>query len=109
MGDGGKQLSLGIDDRATRASAGAPVLTVGHSTRPIEAFVGLLRAHGVTLLADVRSTPYSRRHPQFGRERLARSLADAGIGYAHLPALGGKRAAVAASTNLAIRDPGFRA
>lgn len=102
------QLNLAIDAPPSRG-AGAPVLTIGHSTRPIEAFVALLRAHGVTTLADVRSMPWSRRHPQFGRDRLAHSLAEAGIGYVHLPALGGKREPRASSSNEAIRDPGFRA
>ena len=102
------QLNLAIDAPPTRG-AGASILTIGHSTRPIGDFVALLRAHGVTTLADVRSMPYSRRHPQFGRERLARSLAESGIGYVHFPALGGKREAGAGSSNQAIRDPGFRA
>jgi uncharacterized protein (DUF488 family) len=69
-----------------------PVLkTIGHSNHPIERFVDLLKAGGVALLVDVRSMPYSRRFPQFGKERLARSLAEAGIGYTHEgAALGGK-------------------
>jgi hypothetical protein len=44
----------------------------GHSTHPIEAFVDLLRRHGVTALADVRSAPYSRYNIQFNREPLER-------------------------------------
>ena len=102
------QLELDVDIRPP-APSGEAILTIGHSTRTIEAFVALLRAHGVTRLVDVRSTPYSRRHPQFGRERLARSLADSGIGYAHLPPLGGRREGRADSPNRAIRDAGFRA
>jgi uncharacterized protein (DUF488 family) len=68
-----------------------PIKTIGHSNHPIERFVDLLKAGGVALLVDVRSMPYSRRFPQFGKERLARSLAAAGIGYRHEgAALGGK-------------------
>jgi uncharacterized protein (DUF488 family) len=68
-----------------------PIKTIGHSNHPIERFVGLLEAAGIALLVDVRSMPYSRRFPQFGKERLARSLAAAGIGYVHeVAALGGK-------------------
>jgi uncharacterized protein (DUF488 family) len=67
------------------------IKTIGHSNHPIERFVDLLKTAGVALLVDVRSMPYSRRFPQFGKERLAESLAAAGIGYAHEgAALGGK-------------------
>jgi len=62
--------------------------TIGHSTRPADLFIGLLRMHEITTLADVRSVPRSRHNPQFDREALAASLAVAGIGYVHLPALG---------------------
>ena len=68
-----------------------PIRTIGHSNHPIERFVGLLQAAGIALLVDVRSMPYSRRFPQFGKERLAKSLAEAGIDYVHEgAALGGK-------------------
>ena len=67
------------------------IKTIGHSNHPIERFVDLLKRGGVGRLIDVRSTPYSRRFPQFGRERLSRSLAEAGIDYAwEGAALGGK-------------------
>ncbi len=67
------------------------IKTIGHSTHPIERFVDLLKAGGVGLLVDVRSMPHSRRHPQFGKEPLARSLEAAGIAYAwEGAALGGK-------------------
>jgi uncharacterized protein (DUF488 family) len=67
------------------------IKTIGHSNHSIERFVDLLKAGGVALLVDVRSMPYSRRFPQFGKERLARSLAAAGIDYVHEgAALGGK-------------------
>lgn len=67
------------------------LFTIGHSNHTIEHFVALLRAAGVLLLVDVRSTPYSRRFPQFGRERLRAVLTAEGIDYRHLgAALGGK-------------------
>ena len=67
------------------------IKTAGHSNHPIERFVELLKNGGVDVLVDVRSTPYSRRCPQFGRERLAQALTVAGIGYAYEgAALGGK-------------------
>ncbi|MEF2074803.1 DUF488 domain-containing protein [Consotaella aegiceratis] len=60
------------------------IATIGHSTHPIEHFVGLLRMNGVTAVADVRSTPFSRRNPQFNREALQADLGRAGIAYVHL-------------------------
>ena len=60
------------------------VYSIGHSNHPIEAFVGLLRQHGITAIADVRSAPYSRHNPQFNRDELARALESAGIGYVFL-------------------------
>ncbi len=60
------------------------VLTVGHSTHPIGDFLALLRTHGVTAVADVRSMPYSRFNPQFNRETLAGTLEDQGIRYVFL-------------------------
>src|SRR5438132_527371 len=51
----------------------------------------MLRETGVTRLADVRAFPRSKRHPHFNIETLPRSLANAGIDYRHLPALGGRR------------------
>lgn len=60
------------------------ILTIGHSTHTLEAFVVLLRRHHVAALADVRSVPFSRYNPQFNREPLARSLVARGIEYAFL-------------------------
>jgi uncharacterized protein (DUF488 family) len=82
--------------------------TIGHSTRPIEEFIGLLLSHGIQLLADVRITPYSRRNPQFHSDALAKSLADAGIQYRHMPALGGRRKSRPDSMNVGWRNEGFR-
>lgn len=85
-----------------------PIRTIGHSNHPIERFVGLLRAGGVERLVDVRSMPWSRRWPQFGRERLAKSLAEAGIAYAwEGEALGGKPKAGGGYDTLAAR-PAFQ-
>lgn len=61
-----------------------PVLTVGHSTHPIETFVALLQQHGVTALADVRSTPFSRFTPQFNQGALEKTLKAHGMKYVFL-------------------------
>jgi uncharacterized protein (DUF488 family) len=45
----------------------------------------------VEVVVDVRTVPRSRTNPQYNRDVLPRSLAEAGIGYEHLPALGGRR------------------
>jgi hypothetical protein len=82
--------------------------TVGHSTRPLEEFLGLLQAYDIQLLADVRITPYSRRNPQFHSDALAKSLSDAGIQYRHLPALGGRRKSRPDSVNAGWRNESFR-
>ena len=67
------------------------VLTIGHSTHAPEAFVVLLRQHGVTAVADVRSAPYSRFNPRFNREPLAEALDSEAIRYVFLgDALGGR-------------------
>ncbi|HXF07311.1 MAG TPA: DUF488 domain-containing protein [Candidatus Acidoferrales bacterium] len=60
------------------------VFTIGHSTHSIEAFVALLKQHGVTALADVRSAPFSRFNPQFNKDALARELKTRGIRYVFL-------------------------
>lgn len=60
------------------------VLTIGHSTHTIEAFVALLKRHHVTALADVRSAPFSRFNPQFNKDDLERSLKAHGIKYVFL-------------------------
>jgi uncharacterized protein (DUF488 family) len=84
------------------------VYTVGHSTRPLEEFVSLLRAHGVTLLVDVRTVPRSRHNPQFNQETLPQSLAVAGIQYRHMAGLGGLRHTRADSPNHGWRNASFR-
>jgi uncharacterized protein (DUF488 family) len=84
------------------------LFTIGHSTRPLEELIALLARNGVTQLADVRTVPKSRRHPQFVREALAESLPRAGIAYRHFPGLGGPRKPRPDSTNNAWRNAGFR-
>jgi uncharacterized protein (DUF488 family) len=60
------------------------IYTVGHSNHPIEKFVSLLTGNDITAIADVRSRPFSRRHPQFNKDRLAAMLAEHGIAYLFL-------------------------
>jgi uncharacterized protein (DUF488 family) len=68
------------------------VFTIGHSNHPRERFIALLRGAEITALADVRSTPFSRRHPQFSKPVLAETLPQEGIAYVYLgEELGGQR------------------
>jgi uncharacterized protein (DUF488 family) len=65
--------------------------TIGHSNHPVDVFIRLLEEHGVTHLVDVRSTPYSRFHPQFNRTALAQVVLAYGIAYTWAgEALGGR-------------------
>ncbi len=84
------------------------VLTVGHSTRPLDEFIDLLRAHGVTRVVDVRTVPRSRHNPQFNQDTLPAGLSAAGIGYAHMPGLGGLRKPDSDSPNPGWRNASFR-
>jgi uncharacterized protein (DUF488 family) len=84
------------------------IFTVGHSTRPIEEFVGLLRANGVEQLIDIRTVPKSRRNPQFNRDALPEPLERVGIDYLHMPELGGLRHPRPDSRNGAWRNDSFR-
>jgi uncharacterized protein (DUF488 family) len=84
-------------------------LTVGHSTRTFEEFLGLLRAHGVRRLVDVRRFPHSLRHPHFDGEVFSKRLPREGeISYRHLPGLGGRRRPLRDSPNAGWHNPSFR-
>jgi len=82
--------------------------TIGHSTRSIDEFIEALKSFEIQTLVDVRSFPGSRRYPQFNKENLKVSLAEAGIGYLHLPELGGRRRAKPDSLNMAWQSKTFR-
>jgi uncharacterized protein (DUF488 family) len=84
------------------------LFTIGHSTRPLPAFLALLAAHGVRQVVDVRTIPRSRRNPQFERDALRAALRKARIAYRHLPALGGLRHPARDSVNRGWRNASFR-
>lgn len=95
-------------DEMRGVASGGGLTTVGHGTLSGDAFTRLLAGAGVELLVDVRSTPGSRRNPQFGRAVLEQALPAAGIAYRWEPDLGGRRRPVPGSPNTALRDDGFR-
>ena len=85
------------------------LFTIGHSTHPLDEFLGLLARHGVEALADVRRFPGSRKHPHFNREHLASALPGAGVEYRWFEALGGRRKGSGGpSKNFGLRNESFR-
>ena len=84
------------------------IYTIGHSTRSLDEFVGLLRAHRISGIADIRTVPKSRRHPHFSADALSVSLPQVGISYRHFGGLGGLRKPRRDSRNSAWRHEGFR-
>ena len=85
-----------------------PILTIGHSTRALAELVGLLQAHDVKLVVDIRTIPRSRHNPQFNQETLPASLAKSGIGYVQLEELGGLRHPYVDSKNKGWKNKSFR-
>ncbi|MDE1970218.1 MAG: DUF488 domain-containing protein [Patescibacteria group bacterium] len=84
------------------------IFTIGHSTRTIDQFLALLKAHGIEKLVDIRTIPKSEHNPQFNQEEMRTSLEKACICYEHLKALGGLRHAKKDSKNLGWENLSFR-
>lgn len=82
--------------------------TIGHSTRPIDELITLLKEHRIQQLVDVRTIPRSRHNPQFNMESLAKSLKKAKVIYVHMPQLGGLRKAKKDSMNAGWKNASFR-
>jgi uncharacterized protein (DUF488 family) len=86
----------------------AVIWTIGHSTRSLGEFLGLLRGERIELLADVRRYPASRMHPHFDAGALGKSLIAADLRYEGYPELGGRRTPRVGSTNTRWRNASFR-
>ena len=86
------------------------LFTVGHSNRPFEDFLLLLREFGIRVIADVRRYPSSRKFPHFNSEVLRKLLKAEDIEYLWLEALGGRRHTGRndKSPNAGLKSPGFR-
>lgn len=84
------------------------VLTIGHSTRPLDGFILLLKQNGVAEVMDIRTVPRSRHNPQFEAGSIRQALNDNDIGYQHMPGLGGLRHPRPDSPNLGWRNTSFR-
>ena len=87
---------------------GSTIWTIGHSTRPIDAFLELLAHYRLEAVADVRRCPGSRLHPQYAKTALSSVLTKHGIAYRWLPALGGRRRPLPDSPNIGWRNASFR-
>jgi uncharacterized protein (DUF488 family) len=84
------------------------VYAIGHSTRSIDQFIEILRAHSISMLVDIRTIPRSRHNPQFNEDELKRSLEGKGIAYLHFRELGGLRKARKDSVNTGWQNASFR-
>jgi uncharacterized protein (DUF488 family) len=95
--------------RPAQNNESGEIFTIGHSTHPLEQFLGLLGSHRIKALADVRSFPSSRRWPHFNQSALSESMRRAEIEYHWLRALGGRRHEVRPdSPHIAWEHPAFR-
>ena len=97
-----------VKKMATKEESSPLVMTIGHSTRTLKKFIGLLQAHAVSQVVDVRTIPRSRHNPQFNKDSLPGELKKAGLGYVHLPGLGGLRHAKLNSLNVGWLNASFR-
>jgi uncharacterized protein (DUF488 family) len=84
------------------------VCTIGHSNRPLESFLDLLRSNEIARVLDVRTVPRSRHNPHFSEDALPASLASIGIAYTRVPGLGGLRHARGDSVNTGWHNSSFR-
>ena len=84
------------------------IFTIGHSTRSLDEFIEILKSFSISLLADVRNFPGSKRYPHFNKEMLELSLEQNDIRYMHFKELGGRRKPVADSINTRWRNEAFR-
>jgi hypothetical protein len=92
MGARKKQMQCG-EKMPQPAASGAPhpLFTIGHSTHDFAHLLGLLQLAKIAFVADVRSTPYSQRLPQYNREELQKRMHEGGIDYTFLgQELGGR-------------------
>jgi uncharacterized protein (DUF488 family) len=97
--------SLGI---AVKNQVANTVFTIGHSTRPFNQFLELLKIFRIEMVADVRTIPKSRHNPQFNIDVLQEGLEVQGVGYIHMAGLGGLRHTMKDSINTGWKNPSFR-
>ncbi|MFE3868566.1 DUF488 family protein [Flavobacterium sp. LS2P90] len=84
------------------------IYTIGHSTHSLDDFLDMLKSFEIKILADIRSSPGSRKFPQFNQENLKISLEENGIQYIHMADLGGRRKMKKDSKNNRWNNDSFR-
>lgn len=84
------------------------MMTIGHSTLTLEAFLRALKENGCTTLVDVRRYPGSKSYPHFGQAGLFAALGHAGMRPLWREGLGGRRPVQKDSVNVGWRNEGFR-
>jgi len=84
------------------------IYTIGHSTRPIDQFIAILKIYGIEEILDVRTIPKSRYNPQFNKKSLSEALKKNNIKYHQVELLGGLRHAKKDSENMGWRNASFR-
>jgi len=84
------------------------IWTIGHSTHSFVEFVIMLKTFQITVLADIRSLPGSKKFPHFNKESLEQALPINGIQYVHIKELGGRRKTNPESKNTGWRSAAFR-
>lgn len=100
---------INVIDKASKSFAASdPIFTIGYSTRSIDAFIDLLKAHDIKMVIDIRTIPKSHHSPEYNKEELKLFLKKAKIGYRHLKELGGLRHTSKHSINTGWINPSFR-
>ncbi|MDM1555225.1 DUF488 domain-containing protein [Chryseobacterium indologenes] len=84
------------------------IYTIGHSTRSLDEFTGMLKSFNIEVLADVRRFAVSKRYPWFSKENLEKVLPENSIQYIHFEALGGRRKVQPNSVNNRWKNESFR-
>lgn len=85
------------------------IYTIGHSTRPFDEFLAMLKSFNIKVLADIRRLPGSTKFPQYDQDELKTSLKENGIEYIYLEDLGGRRKLSKTTKNTAWRNKSFQA
>jgi uncharacterized protein (DUF488 family) len=68
-----------------------PIFSIGHGNRTPDAFLTLLKNHGIEYLIDVRSQPYSKFNPQYNQNELKTFLENNGVKYVFMgDSIGGR-------------------
>ncbi len=84
------------------------IYTIGHSTRPLEAFIALMKTYAIETVVDVRKIAKSRYNPQYGEDVLRKRLGESGITYLRFEGLGGLRPTTPDSINTGWKNKSFR-